>query len=193
MSMAVTTDAGVRERGRRATSSDSPRGVRARAQRRPRETGARGRGSATRVSMARASATRGASAINLVREKTDALLGLLGRFRVAVVVTAVLLVVVFSLYSPLKALWSAWRDNVAQQEELAALEETNEQYQSDIDRLQTTEGVEDEARRRGYVYEGETEVVVEGTLSEDDTETDVEDDDVAWYISLGDIVFGYEN
>ena len=165
MSMAVTTDA------------------RPRAQRRSRETSARRRGSAARSS----------SAATAVREKASALVGLLGKFRVVAVALAVLFVIVVSLYSPLKALWSAWRDNVAQQEELAELEETNEQYQSDIDRLQTTEGVEDEARRRGYVYEGETEVVIEGTLPEDDAGTDSEDDDVAWYITLCDLVFGYEN
>ena len=176
MSMAVTTDAGIRERGRRATSPDSPRDRRP--QRRSRET----------------DIPRGAFTLDLVREKAGALLGLLSRLRVVAVVVAVLLVIMVSLYSPLQAYWCAWRDNVTQQQELAELEETNEEYQSDIDRLQTTEGVEDEARRRGYVYEGETQVVIEGELPEDDDEeTESEDDDVAWYITLGDLVFGYES
>ena len=79
----------------------------------------------------------------------------------------------------------------ALREELAELAKTNEQYQSDIDRLQSREGIEDEARRRGYVAEGESEIVVDGTLPTDADQDGARDEGIPWYLALGDFVFQY--
>lgn len=186
MSMAVTTGAGSRERGRRATASDRSR-QRTRAVRQPRGADSRRRGAAA----SGRSAARG-SALDVVREKVEVLLGCVSRFRVAFAVAAAVIVVIAALYSPAQGLYCAWRDNVVRQQELAELTEANEEYQTDIDRLQTREGIEDEARRRGYVAEGESEIVVDGTLPEDEEQDDAETEDVPWYVALGDLVFQYD-
>ncbi len=98
------------------------------------------------------------------------------------------------MYGPAQTYYKAWRSGLELQSQLDELNASNEQYKSDIQSLQTREGIEDEARKRGYVSEGETKVVVEGT-SENDEGTDAGTSDTAselpWYIQLGDTVFHY--
>ena len=126
-----------------------------------------------------------------IRQKGEGFLDFADRFRTALVVIAVLLVIFAALYAPAQGLYCAWRDQGVQQEELAELAKTNEQYQSDIDRLQSREGIEDEARRRGYVAEGESEIVVDGTLPTDADQDGAGDEGIPWYLALGDFVFQY--
>lgn len=117
------------------------------------------------------------------------------RFKVVLLVVAVLIVSFVALYGPAQNLYQAWRVESARQETLDALNESNEEFQEDIERLQTREGIEDEARKHGYVGEGETSIVVDGLSEEDADATDSEDDDATedpWYLSITDFIFQYE-
>lgn len=118
---------------------------------------------------------------------------LLSRFRVPIVVVAVALFVLVSLYPPVQELYCAWRDQGVQQQTLEGLNASIEEYQGDISRLQTREGIEDEARRRGFVDEGEVGVVLEGDEPEEKSDaTEVQDQALPWYVTLGDVIFQYE-
>ena len=119
-------------------------------------------------------------------------MSVLSRFRVPIVVVAVTLFVLVSVYPPAQDLYRAWREQGVQQETLDGLNASIEEYRGDIDRLQTREGIEDEARKRGYVGEGEVGVVLEG--SPEKTEGNAGDDgqELPWYVTLGDVVFQYE-
>ena len=114
------------------------------------------------------------------------------KLRVPIIVAVVILVVLVTLYSPAKDLYCAMREQSANQLVLDDLNASIDEYQGDIDRLQTEEGIEDEARKRGYVGEGEVGVVLEG--SPEKTEGDAGDDgqELPWYVTLGDVVFQYE-
>ena len=117
---------------------------------------------------------------------------LIGHARQLIVLGAVVLLVA-AIYGPARQYYVAWRSSAALQEQLDALNQSNEQYKNDISSLQTKEGIEDEARRRGYVSEGETKVVQENVPEEDQETSDAggsaESD--PWYIKLGDTVFNY--
>ena len=119
------------------------------------------------------------------------------RRRIAIV-AAVVVIVMGSLYVPMRDYYTAVRDEQVLSERLDQVSNENADLQDSIDALQTREGIEDEARRRGYVESGETAVSVEGLsdTSEEDTvaltgETDVANDE-PWYIRLGDLFFGYD-
>ena len=115
----------------------------------------------------------------------------LARRRAPLVVAAALLLLVLFFYGPVKGLYQAWRTEGIRQAQLSGLTEENDSYQQDIDRLQTREGVEDEARRRGYVAEGETSIVVEGL----DTSEDAQEEgtsETPWYLRVTDTIFQYE-
>lgn len=111
------------------------------------------------------------------------------------------LVVIFAsfvmLYGPACDYYEAWREGLDLQATYDASVQSNEQLTEDVNTLTTTEGIEDLARKRGYVEDGETGVVVEG-LEEDDQTTevvgsgDVVSAEVPWYISALDFIFGYE-
>ncbi len=100
------------------------------------------------------------------------------------------------LYGPACNLYAAWRSGLDLQATYDATAQSNDQLTSEVDALMTPEGVQDLARERGYVGEGETGVVVEG-LS--DTGTDatpmgtgtVVSADVPWYVNVADVIFQY--
>lgn len=112
------------------------------------------------------------------------------RFRVPLVVIAVLLVLFVALYGPAKGYYSAWRTNgilLAEHEKETA---EGKQLEDDVNALMTEQGIKDEARKKGYVDEGEKIVVVEGLEPEEEPEEAPESD--PWYLELGDLVFQYE-
>lgn len=171
---------------------------------------ASGRGEAPR----RAEATRGTAASRggAVRTPRDVLarisaLGagdLVGRLRVPLVVAAALIVLVVALYGPARGLYAAWRENGTLQTTLDAENQTTQEYQSDVDALLTEDGIKDEARKKGYVGEGEKSIVVEGETGSDDgsdagdadsaaDDADGSDaaDDVPWYLRVADFIFQY--
>lgn len=112
------------------------------------------------------------------------------RFRPPLVVIAVLLVLFVALYGPAKGYYSAWRTNgilLAEHEKETA---EGKQLEDDVNALMTEQGIKDEARKKGYVDEGEKIVVVEGLEPEEEPEEAPESD--PWYLELGDLVFQYE-
>lgn len=112
------------------------------------------------------------------------------RFRVPLVVIAVLLVLFVALYGPAKGYYSAWRTNGILLAEHKKETAEGEQLEDDVNALMTEQGIKDEARKKGYVDEGEKIVVVEGLEPEEEPEEAPESD--PWYLELGDLVFQYE-
>ena len=138
-------------------------------------------------------------ALDSVREKVSAvkkagppdLRSFVSAHRVPVIACAAVLVLVVALYGPACGLYQAWRENGVLQEEQAQTSVESDELEGDIANLMTEEGIKDEARRRGYVDEGETRIVVEG-LETDDDSTEEEEDDTPWYLRVGDFLFQYE-
>ena len=101
------------------------------------------------------------------------------------------------LYGPVRDLYLASRRLDTLQATYDILVEENNQIREELELLQTRDGIENEARARGYVEPGETKVVVEGLPQEEDPATaymieDIElPDDRAWYIRMLDDLFGY--
>lgn len=103
------------------------------------------------------------------------------------------------LYPPIKALYGASRTNALLSCQLSSVTATNDTLQGEVDNLMTREGIEDEARRRGYVTEGDTPVDMSGVedsggASSDSTVSTDESTSAAsdpWYVSALDFIFGY--
>ncbi len=116
--------------------------------------------------------------------------------RLPVIIAAVVIATVVMLYGPACNLYAAWRSGLDLQATYDATTQSNDQLTSDVNALMTPEGVQDLARERGYVGEGETGVVVEG-LSDDSTEATpmgtgtVVSADVPWYVGVADTIFQY--
>ena len=103
----------------------------------------------------------------------------------------------FMLYAPARELYVANRRLDTLQATYEALLEENDTIRSDLELLQSREGIENEARARGYVVPGETKVIVEG-LPEDDDQGALEylepielPDTRPWYTKLLDQLFNY--
>lgn len=103
------------------------------------------------------------------------------------------------LYPPIKALYGASRTSALLSTQLSSVTATNDTLQGEVDNLMTREGIEDEARRRGYVAEGDTPVDMSGVedsggASSDSTVSTDESAPAAsdpWYVSALDFIFGY--
>ena len=115
----------------------------------------------------------------------------------------IVVALVVALYSPVKALYGAHRTNAVLAERLDAATASATQLQGEVDSLMTREGIEDEARRRGYVGEGETAVEVGGiedsgsattdeSVTGDSSQTQGQDAQDPWYVSVLDCIFGYD-
>lgn len=128
------------------------------------------------------------------------LFGALSHMHVGIIlVLSTMALSVIMLYGPLRDLYVANRKLDALQETYDVLVEENESIQGDLDLLQTREGIENEARARGYVEKGETKVVVDGLPEEEvpdaaaDAVSDVEvPDNRTWQTRMLDQLFGYE-
>ena len=119
----------------------------------------------------------------------------------ACIVVVVIVALVVALYPPAKALYGASRTNAVLAERLDAATSSATQLQGEVDSLMTREGIEDEARRRGYVSEGETAVDVDGVTDSGSAATDesvtgdssqTTDAQEPWYVSALDFFFGYD-
>lgn len=104
----------------------------------------------------------------------------------------------FMLYAPARELYIANRRLDTLQATYDVLLEENETIRDDLELLQTREGIENEARARGFVEPGETKVIVEGLPESElsDPTAFLEPLEVPenrpWYIELLDALFGYE-
>ena len=116
--------------------------------------------------------------------------------RVALGALTALVVVVVALFGPVKNYYVAVRTGQVLQQRYDEVSAQNVALRQDDDRLQSQEGIEDEARKRGYVGKGETPVKVEGeqdgSRQDDPTTPETYPDQRAWYIRVLDALFGYD-
>lgn len=127
----------------------------------------------------------------------SAVLGALGRLRVTgIAVLAVVLLAVAALYEPARDLYITNRKLDTLQQTYDVLLAENSALENELEYLQTREGIENEARERGYVDPGETKVVINGLPEEElsvyQPEEIVLPDERPWYVRVLDTVFGYE-
>ena len=110
------------------------------------------------------------------------------------IVLAVVLAVAAALYGPAQRYYVSMRTTQDLQVKYAALKSQNKDLKSDVDTLMSKEGIEDQARKNGYVYPGEKGVEVKG-LKEDGKDPSAAityKDDRAWYTKVLDVLFGYD-
>ena len=108
---------------------------------------------------------------------------------------ALVVVVLAMLYAPARAYYLAWRTQLDLSARYEAIQAENDEINEDLDHLRSREGIEDEARKRGYVNPGETAVVVRGLPDEDidgGSQADEVVAEVPWYLVPLDALFGYE-
>lgn len=84
----------------------------------------------------------------------------------ALVIVAVIAAVILSLYGPVRNWYVAQRRTQDLEAQYAQLNSANSTLSDEVSSLQTQEGIEDEARKHGYVAEGETPVTITGDGSE---------------------------
>ena len=141
-----------------------------------------------------------AGALEGVREKIGGVVAsgpqgvrdLASAHRGVAVACAVALVLVVALYGPACSLYQAWRENGVLQDEQARATVESDELESDIANLMTEEGIKDEARRRGYVDDGETRIVVEGGEEDDGSTEESTGDETPWYLHVADFIFRYD-
>lgn len=107
---------------------------------------------------------------------------------------AVVVAVAAALYGPAQRYYVSVRTTQDLQVKYAALKSQNKDLKSDVDTLMSKEGIEDQARKNGYVYPGEKGVEVKG-LKEDGKDPSAAityKDDRAWYTKVLDVLFGYD-
>lgn len=126
-----------------------------------------------------------------VAAKAGAVGGFYASHKLLCIVVGVLVAAAVLLYGPAATYYRAWRAGLDLQAQYDALTQSNDQIQQQNDALLTREGIEEEARRRGYVGAGETGVVVEG-LPDDSTSSSDVTPEYPWYVGVGDVIFGYE-
>lgn len=130
-----------------------------------------------------------------------AVAGWAGAHRALSIAMATVLVAVAMLYPPARAYYAAVRVNSVLSSQLSDVNASNDSLQSDVSSLMTKEGIEDEARRRGYVSKGDTAVDMSGVSDSGGAISDqasATSDDTAssaaepWYLSALDALFGYD-
>lgn len=126
-----------------------------------------------------------------VAAKAGAVGGFYASHKLLCIVVGVLVAAAVLLYGPAATYYRAWRAGLDLQAQYDALTQSNDQIQQQNDALLTREGIEEEARRRGYVGAGETGVVVEG-LPDDSASSSDATPEYPWYVGVGDVIFGYE-
>ena len=110
------------------------------------------------------------------------------------IVLAVVVAVMAAVYGPAQRYYVSMRTTQDLQVKYAALKSQNKDLKSDVDTLMSKEGIEDQARKNGYVYPGEKGVEVKG-LKEDGKDPSAAityKDDRAWYTKVLDVLFGYD-
>lgn len=126
-----------------------------------------------------------------VAAKAGAVGGFYASHKLLCIAVGVLVAAALLLYGPAATYYRAWRAGLDLQAQYDALAQSNDQVQQQNDALLTRKGIEEEARRRGYVGAGETGVVVEG-LPDDSTSSSDTTPEYPWYVGVGDVIFGYE-
>ena len=107
-----------------------------------------------------------------------------------VVFLGVVIFLLVGLYPPIRGYYHAVREHDELLLNQQKLEEDQKRLESEVQGLQTKEGIIDEAHKQGLVFGGEESAQVEGLDKKKDENT-VQRPDYPWYIKVGDFVFGF--
>lgn len=107
-----------------------------------------------------------------------------------VVFLGVVIFLLVGLYPPIRGYYHAVREHDELLLNQQKLEEDQKRLESEVQGLQTKEGIIDEAHKQGLVSGGEESARVEG-LDKKKDENIVQRPDYPWYIKVGDFVFGF--
>ena len=107
-----------------------------------------------------------------------------------VVFLGVVIFLLVGLYPPIRGYYHAVREHDELLLNQQKLEEDQKRLESEVQGLQTKEGIIDEAHKQGLVSGGEESARVEGLDKKKDENT-VQRPDYPWYIKMGDFVFGF--
>ena len=107
-----------------------------------------------------------------------------------VVFLGVVVFLLVGLYPPIRGYYHAVREHDELLLNQQKLEEDQKRLESEVQGLQTKEGIIDEAHKQGLVSGGEESARVEGLDKKKDENT-VQRPDYPWYIKVGDFVFGF--
>ena len=107
-----------------------------------------------------------------------------------VVFLGVVIFLLVGLYPPIRGYYHAVREHDELLLNQQKLEEDQKRLESEVQGLQTKEGIIDEAHKQGLVSGGEESARVEGLDKKKDENT-VQRPDHPWYIKVGDFVFGF--
>lgn len=138
------------------------------------------------------------SVAEVVRSAPARCAGFARRHVRGLIALAVALALVASVWGPLGDYYVAWRRSGELAESYAEISAENDGLSQDIDRLQTREGVEDEARRQGYAYEGESTATSQSAQDDPNQGPDPtnpapsEPTERPWYIVVLDALFCYQ-
>lgn len=107
-----------------------------------------------------------------------------------VVFLGVVIFLLVGLYPPIRGYYHAVREHDELLLNQQKLEEDQKRLESEVQGLQTKEGIIDEAHKQGLVSGGEESARVEGLDKKKDENT-VQRPDYPWYIKVGDFVFSF--
>ena len=107
-----------------------------------------------------------------------------------VVFLGVVIFLLVGLYPPIRGYYHAVREHDELLLNQQKLEEDQKRLVSEVQGLQTKEGIIDEAHKQGLVSGGEESARVEGLDKKKDENT-VQHPDYPWYIKVGDFIFGF--
>ena len=102
----------------------------------------------------------------------------------------IVIFLIVGLYSPVRGYYHAVREHDELLFNQQKLEEETKRLLQDVQRLQTKEGIIDEAHKQGMVSKDEESVRVEGLEKKKDENT-AQHPDYPWYIKVGDFIFGF--
>lgn len=107
-----------------------------------------------------------------------------------VVFLGVVIFLLVGLYPPIRGYYHAVREHDELLLNQQKLEEDKKRLESEVQSLQTKEGIEEKAREQGYVSGGEESARVVGLDKKKDDNT-AQHPEYPWYIKVGDFVFGF--
>lgn len=120
-------------------------------------------------------------------------------FAIVTAIIAAVLLAVIMLFGPVRTYYAAWRESGRLEAEYEALAQQNTELMEQLDRLQSMDGIEDEARRRGYAYPDEEVLIVDGLEEEKLADpakvgaaVEAHEEGLPWYVNFLDGLFGYE-
>ena len=103
------------------------------------------------------------------------------------------------VWGPVCTYYAAWREAGVLEATYEVVSAQNTELNDEVDRLQTIEGIELEARRRGYTYPNEEALVIDGLEEERLADPAMVEQHLAeyeeslpWYVHVLDVIMGYK-